>query len=80
MSGKEILLAVLAGPLGTSLAWRTLFCTYLTLVMSLFLLSWSEMLGMPHLHMEGIGALSLWRLMATNLWGLQLRDRGLVPW
>jgi hypothetical protein len=35
----------------------------------LSLLSWSEMLGMPHLHVEGLGGVPLTWLMATNLWG-----------
>jgi hypothetical protein len=30
MSGKGSLLAKPSGPVGTSLAWRTLFCAYMT--------------------------------------------------
>jgi hypothetical protein len=65
MFGKGSLLATPSGPLGTSLAQRTLFRTYLTVVTSLFLLSWSSVLGMPHLPVEGLGHCPY--VMATNL-------------
>jgi hypothetical protein len=59
MSGKGSLLTKPSRPLGTSLEGELCFRAYVTVIMSLFLLSWSEMLGMLHLHVEGIGALPL---------------------
>jgi hypothetical protein len=43
-----------------------------------FRLAWSEMLGVPHLHMEGIGVLvtDVHKSLHSGLW---LQDRGLVP-
>ena len=54
MSRKESLLAnKLSRSLGASIAWRILFWAYVNVVSSLFLFSWSEMLGMPYPHVEG---------------------------
>lgn len=46
-----------------------------------FLLVWSEMLGMPLLHVEGLGGIAPMWLMAIHfsMAGLQLCNRGLVP-
>lgn len=57
VSGEGSLWAKPSWPLGTSLACRTLLWAYVTAITSLFLLSCSEMLGMPHLHVEGLGVL-----------------------
>jgi len=80
MSGKGSLLTKPSGPLGTSLAWRILFWAYITMIMSLFLLFWYEMLGMLHLPEEGLGHCPHVTDGHKSLYGgFRLFDWGLVP-
>lgn len=79
MCGKGSLLSVLSRLLGTSFAWWNLFWAYLIVVTSFYTLCSSQTWGMPHLHVEGIGALLLHDWSPHIYGGLQLRDRGPVP-
>ena len=74
MSVKGLLLAIPSRPY-----WRSLSWAYMTTGHFSFLLFWSEMLGMPQLHVEGLGALPLHGWWPQIYEGLRLVMGALVP-
>jgi hypothetical protein len=79
MPGKAILLAMPSGSLGTSSEWRFLSWAYRTTGHISFpnVLVWDVRDG-SSICRKAWGVALMW-LMATNIWGLWLPDRGLEP-